>query len=772
MAVSASSAIEQVREERRALVVSQITASGISDEAALEVAASLLPQLSNRGAGQLPALQTLLPLLQASPLLCSSFLNRLLPPLLTIASRPGAPSSLLSATFPCLELLVRHSSSQSESGRQVASAVPSLLTTLLLTVREGSTCRPTSLSLLISIMSRYPGSCGQAASKIENTLVSTLGHGIGLKLLGKAFSLLPQLGGGGKEGVEHSNAHMRLVLSMIATLHIGLDTLLEHKVKEFPCARPTSTTPLTLPPCNGSALERATLLSKQLQELTSILGSLLTRGFPTSRSVPVDLVLSLSSRLLSLSASLEDDLTLILPRLTASFIDLLVDLVDSCGDLLLPEAASINSLIVSGLTRKEKLSLTIRRALHDLVAAWCHSVGPACGLDLCSAQILPPLLKEVLPRKPEVLLDQSVRRKGKKNKVVSIQASSQQPSISNVTTEQPSSAFVALEAILTAVGPWLDAETHQMVSSTLLSLSLSPSSSSNLSSKLLASLCSSPHQCTVPLVLPALHQGSLVIGKSKVDAIAEVKSLLPIIHPKCASLDLKATPMICTSLLAHAVGSLEDEGEENVEETESELSAQLREAREKISALEDKLKAQEKLLREEQQKRVEGSESADAEHVRSLGEVNDKSMSQNIGLKRPATAAAEEGTTSQFVKKVRGTDDNFGQEEVDTSLKTKHPDAITAQPFELRASTSEPTTSVPSNITTSTSKGFLNNTAPSKSTATALPSVSASGEGVAAAQQLTVEEMLADFKDKLSDNLLRMGNPSYVNASLQDSDSD
>ena len=93
-------------------------------------------------------------------------------------------------------------------------------------------------------------------------MVSTLGHGVGLKLLGKAFSLLPQLGGGGKEGVEHSNAHQRLTFSMIGTLHIGLDTLLEHKVKEFPCARPASISPLTLPPCNGSALERATLLSR------------------------------------------------------------------------------------------------------------------------------------------------------------------------------------------------------------------------------------------------------------------------------------------------------------------------------------------------------------------------------------------------------------------------------------------------------------------------------------------------------------------------------
>ena len=101
----------------------------------------------------------------------------------------------------------------------------------------------------------------KAASKIETTLVSTLGQGVGMKLLGKVFSLLPQLGGGGKEGVEHSAAHQRLVLSTISTLHNGLDTLLEHKVKEFPCARPTST-PLALPPCNGSGLERAALLSR------------------------------------------------------------------------------------------------------------------------------------------------------------------------------------------------------------------------------------------------------------------------------------------------------------------------------------------------------------------------------------------------------------------------------------------------------------------------------------------------------------------------------
>ena len=60
---------------------------------------------------------------------------------------------------------------------------------------------------------------------------------------------------------------------------------------------------------------------------------------------------------------------------------------------------------------------------------------------------------------------------------------------------------------------------------------------------------------------------------------------------------------------------------------------------------------------------------------------------------------------------------------------------------------------------------------PQPTPTTAAPSVSVGDKG-AAGPQLSVAEMLADFKDKLSDNLLRMGNPSYVNAAIQDSDSD
>jgi len=773
MAVSASSAIEQVREERRALVVAQITASGITDAEALEVASSLIPQLSNRGAGQLSALQTLLPILQASPTVCSSLLARLLPPLTTLASRPGAPSALLSATFPCINLLVSNSSSQTESGRQVASAVPSLLSTLMQSIREGSTCRPPALGLLISIMSHYPGSCGQAASKIETTLVSTLGQGVGMKLLGKVFSLLPQLGGGGKEGVEHSAAHQRLLLSTISTLHNSLDTLLEHKVKEFPCARPTSTS-LALPPCNGSGLERAALLSRQLQDLASILGSLLTRGFPTSRSIPVDLIISLSSRLLSLPSNIEDQLALILPRLTTSFVNLLRDLIDSCDDLLLPEAASINSLIVSGLTRKDKLSSTVRRALHDLVTCWCQNVGAACGLDLCAPQILPPLLKEILPRKREVVLDQGTKKKGKRGKVSTLPLSTQPSSSSQQTTELQSSALAAVEAIFTAVGPWLDAKTHQLVSSAILSLSLSPLSSIAISPSLLASLCSSPHQCTAPLVLPALQQSSLALPTLRNEAKAGVASLLTILHPHCASLDLKAAPMVTTDQVVNGTVSL-DEDEDVAEEARNELSDQLTEAQRKISALEQKLKSQEALLKEAQDDVEKSNRLVYDKNLAAPTSDNVKLDSPSLGLKRPVEAAEEE-TNDNSVKKLRENVENINNFPNSVKESTDRGPSPSSS-GKLLGNSTDAHNAHSITMTSSKLKPSKNDAPPppapkpQPSTATATPSVSVGDKG-AAGPQLSVEEMLADFKDKLSDNLLRMGNPSYVNAAIQDSDSD
>ena len=76
---------------------------------------------------------------------------------------------------------------------------------------------------------------------------------------------------------------------------------------------------------------------------------IISKETSTSRVIPVDSLLGLATRLLSLPPSSSPSLSLLLPLLTSSSLSLLSSLVTACKDLLLPEAASLNSLLLSGL---------------------------------------------------------------------------------------------------------------------------------------------------------------------------------------------------------------------------------------------------------------------------------------------------------------------------------------------------------------------------------------------------------------------------------------
>jgi hypothetical protein len=278
----------------------------------------------------------------------------------------------------------------------VTSGCAGLLTSLLPLLAAPSGRGP-ALLLLVTLMARYPGSCGAARPRLEAAFLELLGAGVGPALLGKAWALLPQLGGGGKEGAEHTARHAGLVAGMLGALHAGLDTLLQH-VRELQPVRKETVPALVLPlrqvigllilplilvphlAPQGPSLQRAAGLSAQLEDLMVALGALLTRGFPAPRLLPVDGLLALASRLLSLPALPPADpaLALLLPRLAAAALGLVTDLVTAAGDLLLPEAASLTALLVSGLARVDS-GLPVRTALHRLLIAWCQGLGAASG---------------------------------------------------------------------------------------------------------------------------------------------------------------------------------------------------------------------------------------------------------------------------------------------------------------------------------------------------------------------------------------------------------
>ena len=152
-------------------------------------------------------------------------------------------------------------------------------------------------------------------------------------------------------------------------------------------------------------------------------------------------------------------------------------------------------------------------------------------------------------------------------------------------------------------------------------------------------------------MLPALQQSSLALPTLRNEAKAGVASLLPILHPQCASLDLKAAPMVTTDQVVNGTVSL-DEDEDVAEEAQNELLDQLTEAQRKISALEQKLKSQEVLLKEAQDNVEKSNRLVHDKHLAAPPSDNVKLDSPIIGVKRPV-AAAEEERNDNSVKKLR-----------------------------------------------------------------------------------------------------------------------
>ena len=174
----------------------------------------------------------LLLLLRHAPGLARDSGEKLMSVLTKTFHRPGVSPELQGVVCQCLVQVIQNSVNSSDTGKAISSSTPSLVTTILSVVSGQQSVRLTStcLTLLAVLMSRYSGSCGQLRPKIMEMLISHLdtvrSRGGRVQQLGRCFSLVCQVGGGGREGVEHSAHHNSLLASLVSTVHSGLNTLL------------------------------------------------------------------------------------------------------------------------------------------------------------------------------------------------------------------------------------------------------------------------------------------------------------------------------------------------------------------------------------------------------------------------------------------------------------------------------------------------------------------------------------------------------------------
>jgi len=487
--------------------------------------------------------------------------------------------------YQCLALLVANSVTSSDTGKLVSSLAPSFVSSILST--KAGPALNTSLQLLSVLMTRYPGSCGQARSRLQEklvTLVGKEGEHVSMELLGKCFSLLPQVGGGGREGAEHINQYSSMMSSLVSTVHTGLSSLYPH-VREFDTFNsPESATPFSLPQAGGGQLERNITLGMQLDRTMGVLGQLLIRGFPHVRVIPVDLLLSIPTRLLSLtlpSASTPSHhlLSSILSQLTCSSLSLACQLVRSLRDQLLPEAGSINSLLVSGLGRVS--CSPVRAALYSLLSGWLEVAGAASGMELCAKQIFSSMFVDIVPSKEKMILEKAntkkkQRKHGKKggggNGMTYSTNSSTSTSSSPLSLSTCTAALSSLNLLLSSVGPWLDKETHTLISSMILSQLLSPGPPHLLPSLLLSCLTTLVTVSSPTLPSPAqICPAALSLLSHSPSLAPQVRAALQLVqntvHPARPSLDIQDTHTVTVNNVLNSRDAA-DENEDEVGDVE------------------------------------------------------------------------------------------------------------------------------------------------------------------------------------------------------------
>merc|ERR1719369_1728812 len=327
-------------------------------------------------------------------------------------------------------------------------------------------------------------------------------------------------------------------------------------------------------------------LAMQLDRTMSVLGQLLIRGFPQARIIPVDMLLSIPTRLLSLtlppgSTPSHYLLSSLLSNLTCSALSLTCHLISTLGSQLLPEAGSINSLIVSGLTRVS--NPTVRTGLYNLLTAWLEAAGAGSGMEYSAKQLFNNMRGDIIPSKDKMLLERSSsnkkqRKHGGKKGGGGGNGTNNLANLSNTSAPSPislatcSAALASLSVLVSTTGPWLDKETHLCIFSTLLSQLLSPTTPHPLPSLLLSCVTnlisvSSPSHPSPAQICPAvlnLHS----LNPALASQLRPAQILLQTIaHPARHTLDIQDTSVVNHNTLDSAKYNDTEEDTEDVEVT-------------------------------------------------------------------------------------------------------------------------------------------------------------------------------------------------------------
>jgi len=429
--------------------------------------------MMNSHTTKLSALQKLHDLIELSPTELPDYGSKLFVSLNRIVTKQSEPTNIRLLASQCLVCVVKVSADGGDLQKEVAAAVPSLVNSIL-----HSGCPDIWVPLLAQIMKTFPGPCGPIRTQIMSSLSGLVGRGVVKRTqVGGLFVLYPQLGGGGREGVEHSRNFAMLWDTVTNTVNKLLNTFFKYIQGEGQPGNSGGDV-LSLEPVGGTGVAAYLTKFAQLLDLMEIQCSMLTSPFPQSREIRCEEVIEEALRILQVSeASIKQRdipelelLRLLLPSLHVQALQLLQALIVSVGEDIVPEVATLNNILIKTLTISK--SSKVREALYDTLTVYQQTLGAMSGLEYCFGRFLPFLAEDVIPKQEKILLTQ--RKKGGNRKRKHGAQAHQFRSVVRVPQDIPvtRAALKFTGAIVSSIGGLLSAENYRDVSCLLVNLAV------------------------------------------------------------------------------------------------------------------------------------------------------------------------------------------------------------------------------------------------------------------------------------------------------------
>ncbi|CAH1787590.1 unnamed protein product [Owenia fusiformis] len=417
--------------------------------------------------------------------------------LLTQALQSYDPAPTHKAACVAMRHLLKHTINHPELARQISTThLPSLLNTLLAAKPhwlEGA------LLCTRACIQFYHGACGPFKSKIETFAVSHLEHSDAAvsKAAILCYSVVPMCGGGGNQGIKHTESWAKHLDKLLGTMNDILDNLYDGlESGDFTYFVPKDR--LNLLPLKTDHVEKVHQLSDQFGIVAKCIAQLLRTDYPSLVNLPLEELLGIVCRtlaitgtfLLSRPSSERVTLVTVLPNVHQEALKLLEQLIPTIEGHLVPHTYTVNQLLKQSLAwtktgdQQTRLYSSLRSQIYQTLSMWEKTLRASSNSQKIAESIVENVISDARIPKDILKLNETTetdyseplnkkqRRKGKGSSGMAQGNPSKLMGISKGSSKLCSDSLAALKWLLTTVGHELKPATQKAVQEFLIPLIL------------------------------------------------------------------------------------------------------------------------------------------------------------------------------------------------------------------------------------------------------------------------------------------------------------